>query len=328
MSVGRRTFIAGLGAAAAWPFASRAQQPAMPVIGYLHAGSREAESNNVAAFRSGLGEIGYSEGRNVSIEYRWGENDNGRIPELAADLARRGVRVIATPGSTGTALAAKAATSTIPIVFSTGDDPVEAGLVAGLNQPGGNVTGFTSMNTELMGKRLELMHELLPTAQRYAVLINPNLTNRGALIEFLRPAASAIRGQVEIFDASSPGNIETAFASMMRERADALLVGGGAPFIDHLVQLITLATYNRLPAIYISRMNAQAGGLISYGSPSEEQFRQAGIYAGRVLKGEKPADLPVMRATKFQLVINLQTARAFGIDVPPTLLARADEVIE
>jgi putative ABC transport system substrate-binding protein len=329
MSLKRRDFITLLGgAAAAWPLVARAQQEPLPVIGFLHPGSPEAEANNLAAFRSGLGDVGYSEGRNVAIEYRWGQNNNGRIRELAADLVRRRVTIIAAPGSTGTALAAKAATSTIPIVFSTGDDPVEIGLVASLNQPGGNVTGFTSMNVELMGKRLGLLHELLPASERYAVLINPNLTNRDALIGFLRPAASAIRGQVEVFDASSPRDIETAFVGMVQKRTDAVLVGPGAPFIDRLVEINTLAAYHRLPAIYISAINAQAGGLMSYGSPSEEQFHQAGIYTGRILKGEKPADLPVMRATKFQLVINLQTARVFGIEVPPSMLAIADEVIE
>jgi putative ABC transport system substrate-binding protein len=324
----RRKFITLLGGAAAWPLAARAQQPAMPVIGFLHPGSPEAEANNLALFRQGLSETGYAEGRNIAIEYRWGRNDNGRLPEMATDLVRRRVTLIAAPGSSGAALAAKVATSTIPIVFSTGDDPVEIGLVASLNRPDGNITGFTSMNVELMGKRLGLLHELLPGAERYAVLFNPNLSSSKSLIAIMRPAASAIGRQVETFEAATPRDIETAFARMVQKRTDALLVSSGAPFIDRRVQLSTLATYHKLPAIYTARSYAEAGGLMSYGSPGEEQFRQAGIYTGRVLKGEKPADLPVIRATKFEFIINLQTARVLSVDVPATLLARADEVIE
>ena len=324
----RRKFITLLGGAAAWPLAARAQQPAMPVIGFLHPGSPEAEANNLALFRQGLSETGYAEGRNIAIEYRWGRNDNGRLPEMATDLVRRRVTLIAAPGSSGAALAAKVATSTIPIVFSTGDDPVEIGLVASLNRPDGNITGFTSMNVELMGKRLGLLHELLPGAERYAVLFNPNLSSTKSLIAIMRPAASAIGRQVETFEAATPRDIETAFARMVQKRTDALLVSSGAPFIDRRVQLSTLATYHKLPAIYTARSYAEAGGLMSYGSPGEEQFRQAGIYTGRVLKGEKPADLPVIRATKFEFIINLQTARVLSVDVPATLLARADEVIE
>jgi putative ABC transport system substrate-binding protein len=324
----RRDFITLLGGAAAWPIAARAQQSRMPVVGYLHAGSPEGEASNLANFRAGLSEAGYTEGRNVAIEYRWGQNDNARLPDMAAELVRLGVTVIAAPGSTGVALAAKAVTPTIPIVFSTGDDPVEMGLVASFNRPGGNLTGFTSMNVEIMPKRLGLLHELLPTAERYAVLVNPKLMNIDATMAVLRPAASAIRGEVERFDVSSPGDLETVFARIAQNRTDALLVSGGEPFIDRRVQLSTLATYHRLPAIYTGRNYAQVGGLMSYGSPVPEQFHQAGIYTGRILKGEKPADLPVMRPAKFEFVINLQTARVLGIDVPATLLARADEVIE
>jgi putative tryptophan/tyrosine transport system substrate-binding protein len=282
----------------------------------------------LAEFRTGLSEAGYTEGRNVAIEYRWGQNDNARLPDMAAELVRRGVTVIAAPGSAGAALAAKAATPTIPIVFSTGDDPVEIGLVASFNRPGGNLTGFTSMNVEIMPKRLGLLHELLPAAERYAVLVNSKLMSIDALVAVLRPAASAIRGEVEAFDVSSPRDLEMAFARIAQNRTDALLVNGGEPFVDRRVQLSTLATYHRLPAIYAGRNYAQVGGLMSYGSPVPEQFHQVGIYTGRILKGEKPADLPVMRPAKFEFVINLQTAKVLGIDVPATLLARADEVIE
>jgi putative ABC transport system substrate-binding protein len=330
LCIRRREFATLLGVAAtARPITAVAQQAAVPAIGFLHAGSPEGEANNLAAFFKGLSESGYVEGRNVAIEYRWGHNDSARLLELAAGLVARRVDVIATPGSSATALAAKAATSTIPIVFSTGDDPVQAGLVASLNKPGGNVTGFSSMNVELVLKRIGILRELVPKAVRFAVLVNPNLmTNTEFLIADAKAAASSLGGQVELFTASTPREIETAFTGIVQKRADAVVVGGGSPFTERRVQLSTLAAYHRLPAIFINRLYAEAGGLMSYGSPPEEQFREAGIYTGRILKGENPATLPVLRPTKFTLVINLQTARVLGIEVPPTLLALATEVIE
>jgi putative ABC transport system substrate-binding protein len=307
---------------------ARAQQPALPVIGYLHPGSPEGEANRVADFRKGLAEAGYIEGRNVAIEFRWGRNDNSVLAEMAAHLVRDRVAVIATPGSSITALAAKAATATIPIVFTTGDDPVQAGLVASLNRPGGNLTGFTSMSTEIVAKRLGLLHELAPEAARFAVLINPANPTAEATLQELRAAASALGRGIEAFTASAPRDIDAAFKGFPQRRIDALLVTPGPPFAERRLQLAILAAYHRLPAAYGDRQYAEAGGLMSYGSGTQDLFRQAGIYTGRVLKGERPADLPVLRAGKFELVINLQTARTLGITVPPGLLTIADEVIE
>jgi putative ABC transport system substrate-binding protein len=326
----RRDFLAVLGgSAAAWPVAARAQQRPMPVIGFLHPGSPEPEASLAMEFRKGLSETGYVEGRNVAIEYRWGQDDSAKLAQMAADLVRRGVTVIATPGSSGSALAAKAATSTIPIVFSTGDDPVQAGLVASLNRPGGNITGFSSMNVELVLKRIGILREVAPGAARFAVLVNPSLTtNTEFLIAGARAAALSVGGQAELFAASTPREIETAFAGIVQARADAVVVSGGSPFNERRVQLATLTTYHRLPAIFTTRPYAEAGGLVSYGAVPLEQYREAGIYTGRILKGEKPGDLPVLRPTKFDFVINLQTARVLRIEVPPTLLAIADEVIE
>jgi putative tryptophan/tyrosine transport system substrate-binding protein len=283
----RRQFITLLGGAAAWPLVARAQQRAMPVIGFLQSGSPEPNAHLVAAFRQGLGETGYVEGRNVAVEYRWAHNDNNRLPELAADLVRLRVAVIATPGSTAAASAAKSATTTIPIVFSGGGDPVQTGLVASLNRPGGNVTGVSSMSGELGAKRLGLLQELVPRAARFVMLVNPNNPLAEAFVTDVRAAGAAIGRQIEVLTASTSRDIDTAFA-----------------------------------------MDAEAGGLISYGPSNTDLVRQAGIYTGRVLKGEKPADMPILRATKFELVINLKTAKALGLDVPPMLLARADEVIE
>jgi putative ABC transport system substrate-binding protein len=307
---------------------ARAQQPALPVIGYLHPGSPEGEANRVADFRKGLAEAGYIEGRNVAIEFRWGRNDNSVLAEMAAHLVRDRVAVIATPGSSITALAAKAATATIPIVFTTGDDPVQAGLVASLNRPGGNLTGFTSMSTEIVAKRLGLLHEMVPEAARFAVLINPANPTAEATLQELRAAASALGRGIEAFTASAPRDIDAAFKGFPQRRIDALLVTPGPPFAERRLQLAILAAYHRLPAAYGDRQYAEAGGLMSYGSGTQDLFRQAGIYTGRVLKGERPADLPVLRAGKFELVINLQTARTLGITVPPGLLTIADEVIE
>ena len=325
----RREFITLLGAsAAAWPIAVRAQQAAMPVIGYLNPGSPEISPHLVAAFRKGLGEAGYVEGRNVAIEFRWSQNENDRLPELAADLVRRRVAVIAAPGSTPAALAAKAATTTIPIVFGGGAAPVQVGLVASLNRPGGNLTGVTSMSGEIGAKRLGLLHELLPRAARFAVLVNPNNPIVETMTTDLQAATVAIGRQIDILTASTNREIDMAFATLVQKRADALLVTPDTFFINRRVQLVTLAARDRVPAIYWQREFAEAGGLMSYGPNFLDQYRQVGIYTGRVLKGEKPADLPVMQPTKFEFVINLQTAKLLGITVPPTLLALADEVIE
>jgi len=324
----RRGFLAVLGGAAALPRATHAQQQTIPVIGYLYTGSPEPSIHLLAAFRAGLGEAGYTEGRNVTVEYRWANNDSARLPELAAELVRRQVALLVTPGSTPAALAAKAATATVPIVFSIGADPVEVGLVASLNRPGSNVTGFTSMNVELAAKRFELLHELQPNAGHFFVLANSSNPVAGAFVRDVQAAAAAIGRQIEVVTANTNSEINTAFASLAENRAAAVLVTPGPLFNNRRVQLATLASRYTLPAIFSSREFADAGGLMSYGPSITEEFRHAGLYAGRVLKGEKPADLPVLRATKFEFVINLQTANALGIEIPPTLLARADEVIE
>jgi putative ABC transport system substrate-binding protein len=327
MTLRRREFIAGLGGAAAWPIAAGAQQQALPVVGYLGNASAEATAHLVAAFRKGLSETGHVEGQNVAIEFRWTHNDDNRLPDLAADLVRRRVAVIAAPGSVGAALAAKAATATIPIVFS-GGEPVQSGLVESLSRPGGNVTGINSMNSELTAKRLGLLHELLPRAARFAVLINANNPTSEAMIPDARAAAAAIGRQLEIVTGSTNGEIDAAFASLKQKQVEALLVAPDPLFTNRRVQLQSLAMRHAVPAIFSLREFAEAGGLMSYGSSAIDLFRQTGIYVGRVLKGEKPADLPVMRATRFEFVINMQTARILGIEVPATLLATADEVIE
>jgi putative ABC transport system substrate-binding protein len=326
----RRGFITLVGGvAAAWPLAARAQQPVMPVIGYLGAGTPETWANVVAAFRKGLAETGYVEGRNLAIEFRFAQNEFDRLPELAADLVRRRPVVIATPSSAAATLAAKAETTTIPIVFSTGADPVRTGLVASLNRPGGNVTGVNNMSGELGAKQLGLLHELLPGATRFAVLVNPN--NRllaEPTVQDTQATASTLGLQAEVLYAGTNRDIDNAFARLVQKRADALMVGPDPLFNSRLVQLATLAVYHRVPAIYFDRAFAEVGGMLSYGADVTDQHRQLGIYTGRILKGENPADLPVLRATKFEFVINLQTARTFGLEVPATLLARADEVIE
>jgi putative ABC transport system substrate-binding protein len=329
MKLRRRDFVGLVGGAAAWPLAAGAQQPAMPVIGYLYAGFPEPSAHLVAAFRKGLSESGYVEGQNVAIEFRWAEGRYDRLPELAADLVRQRVAVIATPGAAAGAFAAKAATTTIPIIFAIGSDPVQIGLVAGLNRPGGNVTGVSEMAWELMNKRLDLLRELLPGAMRFAVLVNPtNLGSEVAAIKDMQAAAAAIGLQVEVFYASNNRDIDTAFASLVQKRASALLIGPDVLFANRRLQLITRTVREAMPAIYPFREDAEAGGLMSYGASLTDRNRQAGMYTGRVLKGEKPADLPVLRATKFEFVINLQTAKVIGLDVPPTLLALADAVIE
>jgi putative ABC transport system substrate-binding protein len=328
--VKRREFITLLGGAAAtWPLAARAQQAAMPVVGFLHHGPPEELAPLIAGFRKGLSETGYVEGQSVAIEFRWANNQMDRLPELAADLVRRRVAVIATPLSTPAALAAKAATASIPIVFGVGTDPVQAGLVPSFNRPGGNVTGIVLLNWELGPKRLGFLHQLLPRAARFAVLVRPD--NPDVVEPFIKEvemAAAAVGKQIEILTARSNPDIDVAFASLVQKRADGLLVSSDTPFVNRRVQLVGLSLRHAVPAIYPWREAVEIGGLMSYGASLTDAYRQAGVYTGRILKGEKPADLPVMQSTKFEFVINLNTAKVFGLSFPPGLLAIADEVIE
>ena len=319
----RREFIAGLGGTAAWPVMAQAQRPTTPLIGYLSPGAV-----GLAAIRTGLSEMGYVEGRNVTIEVR-GVQDLSRLPELAADLVRRQAAVLVTSG-TPAAIAAKAATTSIPIVFSLGSDPVQFGLVASLNRPGGNATGVIDMDVELVSKRLGLLQELVPHAERFAALVNPASQIAETVNKNVQTAAAAIGRPVEIFNAASSGEIDMAFAAMVQKRSDAILVGPDPLFADRRVQLISLAARHAIPTIYPSsaRLFAEAGGLINYGTDNAAGMRQIGIYTGRILKGERPADLPVMRPAKFEFIINLQTAKLLGMTVPATLLATADEVIQ
>jgi len=322
----RRELISLLGGAAAWPLAARAQQQAVPRVDFLDAGSAAERGPQVAAFRKGLAEGGYQDGQNVALEFAWAEGQYGRFAELAADLVRRGVSVIATPGSGTAALAAKTATTTIPIVFGAGGDPVKQGIVATLNRPGGNATGVNFFTVELVAKRMQLLRELLPAAKRIAVLVNPTDPEGYQTLRDVEEAAGA--QQILVLDVASGRDIDAAFARMAREQADAVLVAPGTFFNTRRVQLVVLAARHALPAIYPVRAYVDAGGLISYGTDILDAFRQVGVYAARILKGAKPADLPVVQSTKFELVINLNTARALGLEVPPDLLARADEVIE
>ena len=322
----RREFITLLGGAAAWPLAARAQQPPMPVVGFIDAGSAPERTAFVTAFRRGLADAGYVEGQNVAIEYRWAEGRFDRLPELAADLVRRRVSVIATPGTTAAALAAKAVTATIPSVFGVGDDPVKLGLVTNLNRPGGNATGVYFFTNELTAKRMQLLRELVPVAKRVALLTNPtDPVNESTLRDV---EAAAIGQQILAFEAATGHEIDSAFESLVREKVDALFVAGGAFFSARRVQVAVLAARYAIPATYSQRIFVQAGGLMSYGSPLADTFQQVGLYAARILKGAQPVDLPVMQSTKFELVINLNTARALRFKVPPSLLALADEVIE
>ena len=325
----RRKFLATLGsAAAAWPIAAHAQQPAMPVIGFLDPTSPDTRADRLRAFRQGEKETGYVEDENMSIQYRSAEDQYDRLPELAADLVRRQVAVIAVIGGAAT-LAAKAATTTTPIVFVASEDPVRLGFVASLARPGGNLTGINFFSAELAAKRLELLRELVPTAGRVAVLVNPaNARTTETTLRDVEAAARAIGLQSQVFNASTSREINAAFARFVRERPDALFVGLDPLFTNRRVQLILLAMRHAVPATYATREFADAGGLMSYGSNLTDAWRQAGAYAGRILKGAKPADLPVVQASKFELVINAETARMLGLTVPPTLLALADEVIE
>jgi putative tryptophan/tyrosine transport system substrate-binding protein len=324
----RRHFITLLGgAAAAWPLAARAQ-PAMPVIGFLHAGSPGERVHLITALREGLRASGYLEGQNVVIDYRWAEDQFDRLPGLATELVRRGASVIATPAGTVAALAAKKATTKIPIIFGSENDPLKAGLVASFNRPEGNLTGVYFLSGGLVGKRLGLIRELLPQVDLVGLLLNPNDPLTDAITTEVREVASAVGQRIEVLHASNSREIDVAFASLLQKRASALVLGPGPLFFTRRVQLVTLATRHAIPTIYVSREFAQAGGLMSYGSDLAEVWRQVGEYAGRVLKGAKPGDLPVMQSTKLELVINLQTARALDLEIPPMLLARADEVLE
>jgi ABC-type uncharacterized transport system substrate-binding protein len=325
----RRKFIALLGSTAVpWPLAARAQQSAMPVIGFLHPASPEAQTERLRAFRQGLKEGGYVEGENVAIEYRWAENKLDRLPALATELVRRQVAVIVA-GTTSAAFAAKTATTTVPIVFSTTADPVGLGLVASLARPDGNLTGINWFASELAAKRLELLRELVPGAARVALLVEPaNVRITEGTVREVEAAARAMGLQIRVLNANTSREIDTAFAALASERPDALFVGDSSLFNARRVQLAHWATHHRVPATYSGRQYVEAGGLMSYGASLTDASRQMGVYTGRILKGAKPADLPVVQSTKFELVINAQTARMLGLNVPPTLLARVDEVIE
>jgi len=325
----RRQIIAALGGSVAWPLAARAQQPAMPVVGFLNSASPDTTADFLRAFRQGLKDTGYVEGENLAIAYRWAENQFDRLPELAADLVRRKVVVIAATGGPPSTLAAMAATTTIPIVFTAAEDPVRLGLVASLARPGGDVTGVNLVSAELAAKRLELLRELVPAATRVVVLVNPaNATNTETTLRDVEPAARSMGLQIQVLNASTSREIDAAFATIARERPDALFVGIDSFFTPRRVQMVQLAARHAVPATYSGRQYAEIGGLMSYGANLADAYRQVGAYTGRILKGAKPADLPVVQASKFELVINAQTARMLGITVPPTLLALADEVIE
>jgi putative tryptophan/tyrosine transport system substrate-binding protein len=326
--IARRKLLAAFGGAAfGWPLAARAQQPAMPVVGFVNGGSPVAR--HVAAFRKGLSEVGYVEGQNVAVEYHWLEGQFDRLPSLMADLVRRRVAAIVTPQGILATLAAKAATTTIPIIFSVGEDPVKLGVVASLAHPGGNATGVNMLSQEVTGKRLGLLHELVPNAARIAVLVDPaNAPVAELTLRDIPEAARVIGLQIQVLNASTSREIEAAFTTLVRDRADALFVAADAFFNSQGVQFATLAARYRIPAAYPVREIVKAGGLISYDTDRADMFRQVGVYTGRVLKGANPADLPVVQPTKFELVINMKTAKALGLDVPNSMQLLADEVIE
>jgi putative tryptophan/tyrosine transport system substrate-binding protein len=327
----RREFIALAGAAAAanfWPLGARAQQPAMPVIGYLGAQSPAAFASRVAAFRQGLGEAGYAEGRNVAIEFRWAEGRHDRLPDLAADLVARQVTVIVAPGGAPAALAAKSATTSIPIVFEMGADPIAIGLVASLARPGGNLTGVSSLNVEVTPKRLEILHEAIPTGAVVAVLLNPTSPTADSQFKQLQEAARTLALRLHVLHASTDGDFDRVFATLLQLRPKGLVVASDTFFATHSEQLAALTARHAMPAIHQSRDFALAGGLMSYGGSFAESHRQAGVYTGRILKGDKPADLPVQQVTKVELLINLKTAKTLGVTFPLALSGRADQVIE
>jgi putative tryptophan/tyrosine transport system substrate-binding protein len=324
----RRDFITLMGGAAAWPLVARAQQSAMPVIGFLSNASPDPYALRLAAFRQGLTEAGYVERQNVEIEYRWAEGQNDRLPTLAAELVHRQVAVIVAAGGSPSAVVAKAATATIPIVFGVAVDPVEVGLVASLSRPGGNLTGVTNLNVEVGPKRLEVLHELVPTATIIAVLMNPTSPTAEPFLRALQPAARALGLQLHVVHASTDRDFDAVFATLVQLRVGALLISPDTFFNTWSERLATLALQHAVPAAYQYRPFAAAGGLMSYGSDQTEYYRLVGIYAGKILKGEKPADLPVVQSTKVELIINLKTAKALGLTVPLPLLGRADEVIE
>lgn len=324
----RREFITLLGgAAAAWPLAARAQQQSTPVVGFLNGASADSYADRVRAFRQGLAETGYLEGRNVAVEYRWADGQYDRLPALATELVRRQVAVIVAGANAG-ALASRAATSTIPIVFSIAADPVEVGLVASLNRPGGNLTGVTNLNTELGPKRLELLHELVPAARVIGVLVNPTNRNAETLSRELQAASRTMGLPIQIVHASAENDFDTAFATLSQQQAGGLVIGADAFFNSRSERLAVLTVRHRMPAVFQFREFAAAGGLMSYGGSFTDSYRLAGVYTGRILKGEKPANLPVQQSTKAELLINLKTAKALGLTVPLPLLGRADEVIE
>jgi putative tryptophan/tyrosine transport system substrate-binding protein len=330
IGIGRRKFISALGGAAAmWPLAARAQQAALPLVGFVHAGSPDTAARYLAAFRRSLNDLGYVEGQNVTVEYHWLEGHYDRLPALMDDLVRRQATVIAAVGSTQVALAAKAATATIPIVFAVSEDPVQLGLVASLARPDSNATGINFFQTEVTAKRLRLLHDLIPKAVRIAVLVDPaNTSTAETTLQDVREAAPTIGLQIQVLNAATIGEIDGAFATIARERPDAVFVAPDTFFASRAAQLAILAAREKIPTSYWNRDIVAAGGLMSYGTDLADAFRQVGIYTGNILKGAKPADLPVVQSTKFEFVINLKTAKSLGLEIPPTLLALADDVIE
>jgi putative tryptophan/tyrosine transport system substrate-binding protein len=326
----RRDFIKAIASSpVAWPLSARAQQPTMPIVGFISGRSVDTSARQVAAFREGLNETGYVEGQNVTVEYHWLRGQYDSLPALMADLVRRPVAVIASAGNAPAALAAKAATATIPIVFGVGEDPVRLGLVANLARPGGNATGINFFLNEIVAKRLRLLHDMVPKAVRVAVLVNPsNIPSTEATLHITQEVAPVIGLQIQIVNATTIGAIDEAFASFARERPDALFVAPDGFFASRAVQFATLTARDKIPAAYTERDTVAVGGLMSYGTDIADMYHQVGLYTGRILKGAKPADLPVLQSTKFEFVINLQTARALGIDVPSGLLSIADDVIE